>query len=115
MTKDEGGRYTPFTEGYRPQLFLRTADVTAALTFPEGTPDAAEKMVIPGDNVEMVGTLVHEVAIEPGSRYVRELVVRRFGFTRILQIHIARRWQDWYVSTSKMFDVANPVPQSALV
>lgn len=89
--------------------------MTAALTFPEGTPDAAEKMVIPGDNVEMVGTLVHEVAIEPGSRYVRELVVRRFGFTRILQIHIARRWQDWYVSTSKMFDVANPVPQSALV
>ena len=76
MTKDEGGRYTPFTEGYRPQLFLRTADVTAALTFPEGTPDAAEKMVIPGDNVEMVGTLVHEVAIEPGSRYVCVLVVR---------------------------------------
>ena len=70
MTKDEGGRYTPFTEGYRPQLFLRTADVTVGLTFPEGTPDAAEKMVIPGDNIEMVGTLVHDVAMEPGSRYV---------------------------------------------
>lgn len=84
MTKDEGGRYTPFTEGYRPQLFLRTADVTVALTFPEGTTDAAEKMVIPGDNLEMVGTLVHEVAMEPGSRYARVLVVRRSGLTRSL-------------------------------
>ena len=75
MTKDEGGRYTPFTEGYRPQLFLRTADVTVALTFLEGTPDAAEKMVIPGDNIEMVGTLVHDVAMEPGSRCVCALHV----------------------------------------
>jgi len=40
-----GGRYTPFMSNYRPQLFLRTADVTVGLTFPEGTPDAAEKMV----------------------------------------------------------------------
>jgi hypothetical protein len=39
-----GGRYTPFMSNYRPQLFLRTADITVALTFPEGTPDAAEKM-----------------------------------------------------------------------
>ena len=84
--------------------------MTAALTFPEGTPDAAEKMVIPGDNVEMVGTLVHEVAIEPGSRYVCVLAVRRSGFTPILQIHIARRWQDWYVSTTEIFDVAHPFP-----
>ena len=45
LTKDEGGRYTPFMEGYRPQLFLRTADVTVTLRFSEGTPDAAEKMV----------------------------------------------------------------------
>jgi len=40
-----GGRYTPFMSNYRPQLFIRTADITVGLTFPEGTPDAAEKMV----------------------------------------------------------------------
>jgi elongation factor Tu len=45
-----GGRYTPFMVNYRPQLFLRTADITVALTFPQGTPDAAEKMVSGFDN-----------------------------------------------------------------
>ncbi|KAH9982469.1 P-loop containing nucleoside triphosphate hydrolase protein [Lactifluus volemus] len=69
LTKDEGGRFSPFVSNYRPQLFLRTADVTAALTWPEGTPDAAEKMVMPGDNVEMVCSLVHDVAAEVGSRF----------------------------------------------
>lgn len=69
MTKDEGGRYTPFTNNYRPQLFLRTADVTVSLSFPEGTPDATEKMVMPGDHVEMVCDLVHDVAAEVGSRF----------------------------------------------
>jgi elongation factor Tu len=70
---------------YRPQLFLRTADITVSLNFPDGTPDAAEKMVsvivplatigyqlylqvMPGDNVEMVCDLVHDVAAEVGSR-----------------------------------------------
>ncbi|KAG2752355.1 hypothetical protein CY34DRAFT_24744 [Suillus luteus UH-Slu-Lm8-n1] len=69
LTKDEGGRYTPFMSNYRPQLFLRTADITVALTFAEGTPDAEEKMVMPGDNVEMVCELVHDVAAEAGSRF----------------------------------------------
>jgi len=69
LTKDEGGRYTPFMSNYRPQLFLRTADVTTALTWPEDTLDAAEKMVMPGDNVEMVCSLVHDVAAEVGSRF----------------------------------------------
>lgn len=69
MTKDEGGRYTPFMTNYRPQLFLRTADITVALSFPTGTPDAAEKMVMPGDHVEMVCDLVHDVAAEVGSRF----------------------------------------------
>jgi elongation factor Tu len=69
LTKDEGGRFNPFVNNYRPQLFLRTADVTVALTWPEGTPDAAEKMVMPGDNVEMVCDLVHDVAAEVGSRF----------------------------------------------
>ena len=54
---------------YRPQLFLRTADITVALNFPDGTEDASEKMVMPGDHVEMVCELVHDVAAEIGSRF----------------------------------------------
>ncbi|KZT40096.1 translation elongation factor Tu [Sistotremastrum suecicum HHB10207 ss-3] len=69
LTKDEGGRYTPFMSNYRPQLFLRTADITVGLSFPEGTPDPEEKMVMPGDNVELVCDLVHDVAAEVGSRF----------------------------------------------
>jgi len=69
LTKDEGGRYTSFMQNYRPQLFLRTADITVSLTFPEDTPDASEKMVMPGDNVEMVCELVHDCAAEVGTRF----------------------------------------------
>lgn len=68
LTKDEGGRYTPFMANYTPQLFLRTADISTQLSWPEGTSDAEEKMVMPGDNVEMVCTLHHDVAGELGSR-----------------------------------------------
>ncbi|WVN86366.1 translation elongation factor Tu [Cryptococcus depauperatus CBS 7841] len=64
-----GGRYTPFMANYRPQLFIRTTDVTCALTFPEGTEGAHEKLVMPGDNVEMIGDLVHDIALESGSRF----------------------------------------------
>jgi len=69
LTKEEGGRYTPFMESYRPQIYLRTADITVSLHWPEGTADAAEKMVMPGDNVEMVCDLVHEAAVELGTRF----------------------------------------------
>lgn len=69
LTKDEGGRYAPFHDGYRPQLFIRTADVTATLNFPEGTPDAHEKMVVPGDNVELAVSLHTDIALEIGSRF----------------------------------------------
>jgi hypothetical protein len=69
LTKDEGGRYTPFMANYRPQLFIRTADVTVALSFPTGTPDAAEKMVMPGDHVELVCELVHDVPADVGTRF----------------------------------------------
>ncbi|TFK30508.1 elongation factor Tu [Coprinopsis marcescibilis] len=69
LTKEEGGRYTPFMSNYRPQCFIRTADITVALTFPEGTPDANEKMVMPGDSVEMVCDLVFDVALEVGTRF----------------------------------------------
>lgn len=60
---------TPFMAGYRPQLFIRTTDVTVNLTWPEGTTDAHEKLVMPGDNVEMSGELVNDIALEQGSRF----------------------------------------------
>lgn len=69
LTKEEGGRHSPFFENYRPQLFIRTSDVTISLKFPEGTADAGEKMIMPGDNVEMVGELVHDLPLENNSRF----------------------------------------------
>ncbi|OCH95794.1 translation elongation factor Tu [Obba rivulosa] len=73
LTKDEGGRYTPFMASYQPQVFIRTADISTSLQWPEGTPDAQDKMVMPGDNVEMVCNLFHDVAAEPGTRFtIRE-------------------------------------------
>jgi elongation factor Tu len=73
LTKEEGGRHSGFHQHYRPQLYLRTADESVDLTFPEGTEDAAHKMVMPGDNVEMVATLMYPNAIEAGQRFnIRE-------------------------------------------
>lgn len=73
LTKEEGGRHTGFHEHYRPQIYLRTADDSVDLTFPEGTEDASSKMVMPGDNVEMVLTLTNPNAIELGQRFnIRE-------------------------------------------
>lgn len=73
LTKEEGGRHSGFMQHYRPQLYLRTADESVDLTFPEGTEDAGNKMVMPGDNVEMVATLTYPNAIEVGQRFnVRE-------------------------------------------
>ena len=54
---------------YRPQLFIRTSDVTVSLTHPPGTENAEEAMVMPGDNVELVCDLVHDIALEEGSRF----------------------------------------------
>ncbi|KAF1346194.1 elongation factor Tu GTP binding domain-containing protein [Delphinella strobiligena] len=73
LTKDEGGRHTGFHNNYRPQLFIRTADEAAALTWPDGTEDADSKMVMPGDNVEMICEIHKPLAIEQGQRFnVRE-------------------------------------------
>lgn len=69
LSKEEGGRTTPFMNNYRPQMFLRTTDVTCSLTFPEGTADVHEKMVMPGDSIEMVAELIHDIALEEGSRF----------------------------------------------
>ncbi|KAF8203593.1 elongation factor Tu [Pholiota molesta] len=86
LTKDEGGRYTPFMSNYRPQCFIRTADITASLTFPDGTPDAAEKMVMPGDNVEMVCTLVFDVALEVGTRFTLREANKTIGTGLVTEI-----------------------------
>jgi len=68
LTKDEGGRHTPFFKGYRPQFYFRTTDVTGACELPEGT-----EMVMPGDNVQMVVELIAPIAMEDGLRFaIRE-------------------------------------------
>lgn len=73
LSKEEGGRHTGFHEHYRPQIYLRTADDSVDLTFPEGTEDSSTKIVMPGDNVEMVLTLTNPNAIETGQRFnIRE-------------------------------------------
>ena len=68
LTKEEGGRHTPFFNGYRPQFYLRTTDVTGVVTLAEGT-----EMVMPGDNINAVGELITPVAMEQGLRFaIRE-------------------------------------------
>ena len=68
LTKDEGGRHTPFFNNYRPQFYFRTTDVTGVITLPEGT-----EMCMPGDNVEMDVELINPIAIEEGLRFaIRE-------------------------------------------
>ncbi len=68
LTKEEGGRHTPFFTGYRPQFYFRTTDVTGTIVLPEGV-----EMVMPGDNVNMEVELIYPVALEPGLRFaVRE-------------------------------------------
>jgi elongation factor Tu len=68
LSKDEGGRHTPFFKGYRPQFYFRTTDVTGAVELPEGV-----EMVMPGDNVKMVVTLIAPIAMEEGLRFaIRE-------------------------------------------
>ena len=68
LTKEEGGRHTPFFNNYRPQFYFRTTDITGAVELPEGT-----EMVMPGDNIRMKATLIHPIAMEEGLRFaIRE-------------------------------------------
>ena len=68
LTRDEGGRHTPFFTGYRPQFYIRTTDVTGEIELPEGT-----EMVVPGDNVEMTVRLHQPIALEDGVNFaIRE-------------------------------------------
>jgi elongation factor Tu len=68
LSKDEGGRHTPFFTNYRPQFYVRTTDVTGAISLPEGT-----EMVMPGDNVSITVDLIHPIAMEKGTKFaIRE-------------------------------------------
>jgi elongation factor Tu len=68
LSKEEGGRHTPFFNGYRPQFYVRTTDVTGAIKLPEGV-----EMVMPGDNIEMTVELIQPVAMEEGVKFaIRE-------------------------------------------
>ena len=68
LSKDEGGRHTPFFQGYRPQFYIRTTDVTGEIGLPEGV-----EMALPGDNVQMTVRLIHPIAMEEGLRFaIRE-------------------------------------------
>ncbi len=68
LSKDEGGRHTPFFSGYKPQFFFRTTDITGIVELPEGV-----EMVMPGDNVKIIGNLIHHVAMDVGLRFaIRE-------------------------------------------
>ena len=68
LTKEEGGRHTPFFTGYKPQFYFRTTDITGEVNLPEGV-----EMVMPGDNIEMTVELIHPIAMEEGLRFaIRE-------------------------------------------
>jgi len=68
LSKEEGGRHTPFFSNYRPQFYFRTTDVTGVVELPAGV-----EMVMPGDDVEMVVTLIHPIALEQGTKFsIRE-------------------------------------------
>ena len=81
LTKDEGGRHTPFFNGYRPQFYLRTTDVTGVATLPEGV-----EMVMPGDNVTVVVELITPVALEKGLRFAIREGGRTVGAGTITEI-----------------------------
>ncbi len=81
LTKDEGGRHTPFFNNYRPQFYFRTTDVTGIITLPEGV-----EMCMPGDNVEMTIELIHPIAMEQGLTFAIREGGRTVGSGRVVSI-----------------------------
>jgi elongation factor Tu len=81
LTKDEGGRHTPFFNNYRPQFYFRTTDVTGVCNLPEGT-----EMCMPGDNVEMTIELIHPIAMEQGLTFAIREGGRTVGSGRVASI-----------------------------
>jgi elongation factor Tu len=81
LSKEEGGRHTPFFNGYRPQFYIRTTDVTGSLNLPEGV-----EMVMPGDNTSITATLITPVALERGARFAIREGGRTVGAGTITEI-----------------------------
>ena len=81
LSKDEGGRHTPFFQNYRPQFYFRTTDVTGVVTLPEGT-----EMVMPGDNTDMTVKLIQPIAMEEGLRFAIREGGRTVGAGRVTKI-----------------------------
>ena len=82
LSKDEGGRHTPFFNNYRPQFYFRTTDVTGTITLPEGT-----EMCMPGDNVDMKVELITPIAIEKGLRFAIREGGRTVGSGVVIEVH----------------------------
>jgi elongation factor Tu len=82
LSKDEGGRHTPFFNNYRPQFYFRTTDVTGVVTLPEGT-----EMVMPGDNTEMTVELIQPVAMEEGLKFAIREGGRTVGAGQVIKIN----------------------------
>ena len=81
LSKDEGGRHTPFYDNYRPQFYFRTTDVTGVVHLPEGT-----EMVMPGDNTEMTVDLIQPIAMEEGLKFAIREGGRTVGAGRVTKI-----------------------------
>jgi len=81
LSKEEGGRHTPFFNGYRPQFYFRTTDVTADVTLPEGI-----EMIMPGDHIEMEVKLITPIAMEEGLRFAMREGGRTIGAGSIIKI-----------------------------
>jgi elongation factor Tu len=81
LSKEEGGRHTPFYDSYRPQFYFRTTDVTGVVSLPEGT-----EMVMPGDNTEMTVTLIQPIAMEEGLMFNIREGGRTVGAGRVTKI-----------------------------
>jgi elongation factor Tu len=82
LSKEEGGRHTPFFNNYRPQFYFRTTDVTGVVTLPEGT-----ERVMPGDNTEMAVELIQPIAMEEGLRFAIREGGRTVGAGRVTKIN----------------------------
>jgi len=81
LSREEGGRHTPFFTGYRPQFYFRTTDVTGVANLPEGV-----EMVMPGDNIEMQIELINPIAMEKGLRFAIREGGRTVGAGQVIAI-----------------------------
>jgi elongation factor Tu len=99
LTKEEGGRHTPFFPGYRPQFFFRTTDVTGAITEIKSREGKAVEMCMPGDNIEMTGEIISSIAMEEGLRFAIREGGRTVGagvITKVIEYNreVLLRWQN---------------------